>query len=337
MPRKKTEEVEELETEAVESEEEDIEEESTETEIEDEPVWKELGFSSEHDYLVARGDIIDEDEENEEEDTEEDAEEETEEEVEEVEEGNEEEQDSGDIPRSRLNKEIEKKKAALQRSEELAARVKELEEQLNSKVDEQEKEDVVTQLNNQLSDLEQKLAEAIIDQDTDEIVKINKQIRSIEKNILEEEISTITLERLSKAEAEKQLTKLAAEAEVKYPFLDPKHESYDEAIVTEVIDLRNAFIAGGKNVAVALAKALEYIVPKYTKEEVEVKEEKPSISERKKKAVNKITEMKQPPRVEKGNKNNSEDTAYDVFNMTEEEFNALPSKVRARLRGDFAA
>ena len=47
--------------------------------------------------------------------------------------------------------------------------------------------------------------------------------------------------------------------------------------------------------------------------------------------------MKQPPRVEKGNKNNSEDTAYDVFNMTEEEFNALPSKVRARLRGDFAA
>jgi hypothetical protein len=144
---------------------------------------------------------------------------------------------------------------------------------------------------------------------------------------------------------------VADAAVVKYPFLETDNDAMDEVMM-----YRDHFFKKGASLSVALSKAVEKVCPAKAKElgfeddPPADKEDKPGKSKprvlslaelRKARAVkrNVGVEQRQPPRVNgTGNPNSRtiNPANLNIEDMPDEEFNALPEEVKAKLRGDTA-
>ena len=183
----------------------------------------------------------------------------------------------------------------------------------------------------------------VLDGETAKAVALRREIRQAERAQVEYEMRQEMTQTVS---ADRQMTALqqaAAAMEEAYPVFDRNSESFSEDMTNEVVELRDAFIMKGYEAVDALSKAVKYVVkdheldrsvddtPSLAGKAVQVDE----VAKKRRQVSKKLKAADaQPPELPGESSSARGEKAIDIANMTEEEFDALPEATLKRLRGD---
>lgn len=183
----------------------------------------------------------------------------------------------------------------------------------------------------------------VLDGETEKAVALRREIRQAERAQLEYEMRQEMTQNIS---ADRQMTALqqaAAAMEEAYPVFDQNSESYSEELTNEVVELRDAFIARNYDAVDALSKAVQYVVKSNDLDQPaasapslagkaspvdEVAKKRAQVSKKLKAAE------AQPPELPGESSSTHGEKGIDLSTLTEEEFDALPEATLKRLRGD---
>ena len=270
-----------------------------------------------------------------EEEVEEEAEEEVEEEVEEVEDEAEEEV----VAESKSSKKQMVPKARL---DEVLAKQKALQKQLDEMTAQNEKSAEAPDAYD-FDSKEVEYQNMVLDGETEKAVALRREIRKAERAQLEFEMRQEMNQTVSQDRQMTALQNAAAAMEEAYPVFDSNSDVFDQEITNEVVDLRDAFILKGYDAVDALSKAVKYVVKDHDLDQAQ--ESVPSLAgkaqktdelARKRAQVSKKLRAAeaQPPELPGESSSNHGEKGLDLSSMTEEEFAALPEATLKRLRGD---
>lgn len=239
------------------------------------------------------------------------------------------------IPKSRFDAAVAKARKAQEAAEAKAA---EMEQRLAAQagsVDEAKVEE-------KLLELEEDLEKAIADGNVEKKVQLRKDIRLLNLQLAESRAALHAQRATAVAIEQVRYDALVERMEVEHPELNPDNSGeYDEDIVAELLEYKEAFEAKGLSSSNALKKALKAVYPAgKAKEEEKVEPKDDKGGERKAKAVEKALEAKrnQPPDARKAgmdsDKAGKTNSAADIVKMKDEEFAKLTKEQLKRLRGD---
>lgn len=232
------------------------------------------------------------------------------------------------VPKARLDEVLAKQKALQQQLDAINA-AKEAEETAPETYEFDEKE------------LEYQTL--VLDGETDKAVALRREIRAAEKTQIEHDMRK---EMSETVQNDRQMTALQTAANAvaeTYPTFNPNAPEFNETLTNEVVTLRNAFITNGENAVDALGKAVKFVVMENNLDapadtEAPTKTVKKPVDEVAKKRAQVNKKLKaaesQPPALPGESGANHGEKQYDLNAMTEEEFNALPESTMKRLRGD---
>jgi hypothetical protein len=183
----------------------------------------------------------------------------------------------------------------------------------------------------------------VLDGETDKAVALRREIRKAEREQLEFEMrqemnQTVTQDRQMTA-----LQQAANAMEDAYPIFDRNSEVYNEDVTNEVVELRDAFMMKGYEAVDALSKAVKYVVKDHDLDQTQ--ESAPSLAgqaqktdevARKRAQVTRKLRVadSQPPELPGESSSNHGEKGVDLSTLTEDEFAALPEATLKRLRGD---
>ena len=183
----------------------------------------------------------------------------------------------------------------------------------------------------------------VLDGETDKAVALRREIRKAERTELEYEMRQ---EMSQTVNQDRQMTALqhAANAmEESYPVFDSSSDTFNEEYTKEVVELRDMFMTGGYEAVDALSKAVKYVVKDRDLDGVDAepvsltgKAPKPDELSKKRAQVTKKLAVAdaQPPELPGESSSSHGEKTADLTSMTEEEFAALPEATLRRLRGD---
>ena len=233
------------------------------------------------------------------------------------------------VPKSRLDEVLAKNKEMQKRLQDIEG--KETEE---TKVPEY---DFVTQ--------EKQYQEFVLDGETEKAAILRNEIREAEKNQLMFEMQSKMGQTVQQDREQHELAQKASEIMDVFPIFNEKSKAYDEALTTEVMELRDAFIYQGYGAADSLAKATEVTLlskkPELLQgETTSAVDPAPTLTkavqEKKQKAtVKKKVEASQAQPPEMKGESTQNKKVVDINVMSDDEFGALPEDTLRRLRGDF--
>lgn len=232
------------------------------------------------------------------------------------------------IPKSRFDE-------VLRKSKELEARLKAAEAKGEEKDDDSDKSEAYD-----FDAKEREYQDLVLDGEADKAAQLRSEIRAEERKQFLAEAQQFATQTSSRSREQDALLDAARMFEEAVPQLKQGTPEYDENLTAAVVQLRDDFIASGRYSAV---EALNKAVPLALYEagiqlEVEAPEPKPKqkVSIRKKKSVaDKVKAAKaQPADLEGEGEATREKKDIDLDELTDEEFDALPAKTLARLRGD---
>ena len=183
----------------------------------------------------------------------------------------------------------------------------------------------------------------VLDGETEKAVALRREIRKAERAQLEFEMRQEMNQTVSKDRQMTALQNAAAAMEEAYPVFDSNSDVFDQEITNEVVDLRDAFILKGYDAVDALSKAVKYVVKDHDLDQAQ--ESVPSLAGKAQKtdelAIKRAQVTKklraaeaQPPELPGESSSNHGDKGFDLSSMTEEEFAALPEATLRRIRGD---
>lgn len=256
------------------------------------------------------------------------------------------------IPKGRFDEAVGKARreaeAATKRADDLEAQLK-----ANQGVIDVEK------IEERIDDLEEELEKARADGLTEKAKTVRQEIRRLNRQVSDSAAAAHAAHATAKAVEEIRYGALVSTMEAERPELNPDNEEeYDEAMVAEITEYKEAFEAKGLSSSEALKKALKAVPAKAKKvdpdkddakedleESAEEKQEKAekaakAASERKEAAVKKALEdkKKQPADSKKtgldSDKAGQQGKQKPPSKMTDKEWDALPEDERKRLRGD---
>ena len=189
--------------------------------------------------------------------------------------------------------------------------------------------------------------EHVLNGETDKAVSLRKEIREAEKTQLEYEMGQKFNQHTEHSQQLQALQTAAIEMETQYPVFDKNSEIFNQEYTNEVIQLRDAFVSQGNDVVEALQKAVTYVVKTNDIEAISgeatldapaTKQVKPSTDQvaKKRKEVSKKLKAAetQPPDMPGESSSAHGEKVVDISSMTDDEFNALPEATLKRLRGD---
>ena len=181
----------------------------------------------------------------------------------------------------------------------------------------------------QLSELDKKIEEARADNKIDDVIRLSKEQRTIEQNMYTEIAQNTSSTAGKQAREQIKLDAVIDGLEELHPTLNQDHDDFNEDLVTEILDLQNAYVVTGKYTpAQAMTRAANLLIPK--KEIVGGK--KTDV----KKNLDAAT--KQAPdgsdTGENSDKGGDIEDAGQIAEMSMEEFDKLPEATKSRLRGD---
>lgn len=187
----------------------------------------------------------------------------------------------------------------------------------------------------------------VLDGQHDKAAALRADIRKAERAQIEFEMTQKMEQKVSQSQQMSALQQAAAELEANFPVFDRSSPEFNEQYTQEVIDLRDAFIVKGENAVAALSKAAKFVLREYglvdmgteaapaptapapTRQAVdEVAKKRAEVARKLKVAESQPPEMPGESSAARGEK------AFDVMQLTEDEFNALPAATLKRLRGD---
>lgn len=157
------------------------------------------------------------------------------------------------IPLSRHTEILQRERAARELLEaELAeARKGQAKQQTDAKVGE---------LETKLADLEEKYAVAMTDGDTKAAQALMKEIRVTERTVIEQQAAVRTQEATNAAVEQVRFDATVERLETAYPQLKVGSDTFDQALVSEVLELKGAFVLQGLTHSAALQKAVGYVI-----------------------------------------------------------------------------
>lgn len=232
------------------------------------------------------------------------------------------------VPISRLNEVIDERNR--------------LREQVNSKSNLQQTTQTPANESKSIDDLRGNLRSkrtewqaAIFDNDADKAAKLLAEMDSLEEQIddirINEASSMTRVQSADDVRYDNLLDKLKAD----YPVIDKSSDDFDQKIVTEMYNMREAFIAKGDLQSEALEKAARYILqplgnPKKAKETAETR-----VGDSKKNLADALT--RQPTNVaDLGASADAVNNEFgiDINRLTPDQFDKLPEDIKTKLRGD---
>ena len=183
----------------------------------------------------------------------------------------------------------------------------------------------------------------VLDGETEKAVALRREIRKAEREQLEYEMRQEMSQTVNQDRQMTALQQAANAMEEAYPVFNRNSEDFSEDMTNEVVELRDAFIMKGYEAVDALSKAVKYVVKDHDLDEPQ--ESAPSLSgkaqktdELAKKRAQVSKKLKaaeaQPPELPGESSSNHGEKGIDLSTMTEEEFDALPEATLKRLRGD---
>lgn len=195
--------------------------------------------------------------------------------------------------------------------------------------------------------MEKEYASLLADGEIDKATAKMGEIRKLEREMAETK-SDMKIHAAEVRNTERARYNISLERiEAAFPTLNPDHDDYDEAIMAEVVELKDAYQMKGLTPTQALQKAVKLIVePRTTKQEVATSSQprvtdKDVAAERKAAAVKKTVEAvtKQPPSTSKVGVDSDKHgggalDARSVMQMSQKEFASLNEETLAKLRGD---
>ncbi len=205
----------------------------------------------------------------------------------------------------------------------------------------------ITALEQNVLKLEKEYAAAIVDGKTDEAATLMSQIRKAERDMAESK-SDMKIQAAEIRATERARYNVALERiESTFPVLNPDDDAYDQAVMDEVAELKEAYQLKGLTPTAALQKAVKLIVgTANTKQEVATTSQ-PRVNpeqvaaERKSAAVKKTADavQKTPPAADKigepsDKMGGGKVDAAAVMRMSQKDFAALNDETLAQLRGD---
>ena len=188
----------------------------------------------------------------------------------------------------------------------------------------------------------------VLDGQHEKAAALRQEIRRAERAQLEFELTQKMEQKVTQSQQMSALQQAAAELETNFPVFDRNSPEFNEKYTQEVIDLRDAFIVKGENPVAALSKAAKFVLREYDLVDMST-QETPSLAaptatkaapvdEVAKKRADIARKMKaaesQPPDMPGESSAARGEKAFDVMQLTEDEFNALPAATLKRLRGD---
>lgn len=188
-----------------------------------------------------------------------------------------------------------------------------------------------------LDEIDAKLAEAIKEGDADTAAKLMRESRVIQQQQLQQALQG-TRQSASEATIQQiQYDNFLTRAEQAIPAINPDSDSFDEGLVTEIVELADAFERQGKSPVVALERALDYIKPEGWGAPAPAPT--PAPAPRKTDVKRNVDAAKaQPPRMETGGNSDAAGVSnkLDIMKLSDAEFEKLTEDELAKLRGDFA-
>ena len=183
----------------------------------------------------------------------------------------------------------------------------------------------------------------VLDGETEKAVGLRREIRKAERADLEFEMRQEMSQTVNQDRQQNALQQAANAMEEAYPVFDNNSEEFDQQMTNEVVELRDAFIMAGYEAVDSLAKAVKYVVKDHDLDQEQ--ESVPSLAgkaqksdELSKKRAQVSKKLKaaeaQPPELPGESSSMHGERAMDLSAMTEEEFAALPEATLRRLRGD---
>ena len=231
------------------------------------------------------------------------------------------------------------------RLDEVLAKQRKLQEQLDALSAEKEvssNEPVPEAYDFDIKELEYQ--EHVLNGETDKAVALRKEIRAAEKTQLEFEIGQKFNQHTEESKEIDALQVAAKNMETKYPMFDQYSSDYNQELTQEVLSLRDAFISQGITPAGSLEKAVNFVVKTNSIEVVgeestldapAPKQTTDQVAKKRKEVSKKLKAAEtQPPDMPGESSSAHGEKVVDISSMTDEEFNALPAATLKRLRGD---
>lgn len=233
------------------------------------------------------------------------------------------------VPKSRLDEVLAKQKALQKQLDDLMA-TKQADAEAPSDYDFAEKEVEYQNL--------------VLDGESQKAAALRAEIRAAERAQLEYELTQKMSQQVTQSQQMTALQQAASDLEANFPVFDQSSADYNAEYTQEVIDLRDAFIVKGDNAVAALSKAAKFVIREYGLDaatpslSADTAPKQKQVDELAKKRAEVSRKIKaaesQPPELPGESSANRGEKAFDVSNMTEDEFNALPEATLKRLRGD---
>ena len=205
----------------------------------------------------------------------------------------------------------------------------------------------ITALENSVLKLEKDYAKLLTDGEVEQAAAVMAQIRKAERDMAESK-SDMKIQAAEIRAAERTRYGVALERiENSFPVLNPDHDSYDEALMGEVAELKDAYQMKGHTPTVALQKAVRALVELRTTKQELATTVAPRVdaaavaADRKKAAVTRAAAAvaKTPPSTELAGVDSDKlgggklDAAA-VIKLSQTEFNKLSEADLALMRGD---
>lgn len=266
-----------------------------------------------------------------------------EEEEEEAEEEEEEEADDDDDAGAakkdnlpiRLNKMKEQRDAARRATAALEARLAAIEKQVTPKAE--PKVDPAVAINTELDDLYEKVEGARLDGDIKVAAQLQRKIDSLNRDLVNLDAQKIAVKTSAATTENARYDAMLEQYETAYDVLNPKADDFDPKAVQALEYYVDLHEKGGMTATQALRQTVKLLFGNPpVKEEPAAKKDDVVVPIKKKvdpkKAIE--TSKKQPPDASQLGAN-KDDTSINPGGLTEEEFDALPEKKKAAMRGDF--
>jgi hypothetical protein len=232
------------------------------------------------------------------------------------------------------------------RFDEAARKAKDKAEGLQAKLDKLEKsheEEVVdtdlAALETEIETLEDDWTAQLLEGELEKAQALQKQLRT-KRKALTTQMLTQQSQRTGNAAIEQiRFDHQLAQVEATYPQLNPDHEDVDNDKINEVNELINVYTTAGFTHTAALQKAVHYVVPADPDTPVtkDPEVEKKRRGTKARKAVNKAAKAS-PPDITKAGRDSDKggrgDGLPDVTKMSPEQFAKLSETDLAKLRGD---
>lgn len=181
----------------------------------------------------------------------------------------------------------------------------------------------------------------ILDGETKKAAELRREIRAAERAEIMAEVNKSTTESNAQDRVADALQDAAQEWYDAYPPLNPDSANFDKDLTADIVRVRNGLIASGSNAVDALNEAVELQLARRGLIEPEGQtKEKPKPAARQKRKKNTVAEKLKAQRSQPAEQNGegaatrATEDEIDLDKLSDEEFDALPAKTLARLRGD---